>query len=254
MIASVDAVPKDGSEVRVRIGARWFTGAWVENVETGEHYFGVRLNGTDWTRVGTGVIAEVTTLKTARKTRQATAPALPVARPRDDDEDDALLAEVADRVTAMVRTIRTMHDIEGRFLSAGKRVSWPAHIYTAEDIAAQRENHENRDSAARPPRRRPSPRDLAQLDETWGWFAQLDPLDVRQRKYLLKAGREPLSATQRLVWRIALGVSPHQIAKETGEHHETIRRRHARTIARIAAIAAAERACRLAAAGHRGAA
>ena len=237
----IDEIPLDGTEARVKIGTRWYSAAWCENVDTGARFIGVKLNGSDYVPVAADAICQVRQIK-RQADRSRAAKTIPPAEPLEAIKVDALVAfdELEDRIVAMVRTLRYMADSEARFLTAGSRVNWPATVYTAEDIRAQAENHDNRDSAARPPRHKPSPADLAQLDEAFAWFSALDPLDAKQRAYLIKANRLPLSSTQMLIWRHALGQSFKTIARETGEHHETIRRRYIRSIERLHAIADAE--------------
>lgn len=253
-------IPRDGTEVRVRIGTRWFTGAWAYNAETGGSFFGVRLGGSSgaWQPIALDVIGDV-------KLPRSPSPAS-VAKESPRQPPAAALVravkttplitieEVAGRVVAMVLTLRFMADSEARFLTAGGRINWPAAIYTPEDIRAQAENHENRDSALRPARHKPSPADLARLDETWGWFSALEPLDLKTRRYLIRGGRLPLSPSQHLIWKHVLGASFRTIAKDTGEHHETIRNRYIRAIERLHAIADAARERELRAAADRRAA
>ena len=54
-----DQIPRDGREVRVRIGRRWYAAAWAYDTDTGEEFLGVKLNGSDWVRVAHDVIEEV---------------------------------------------------------------------------------------------------------------------------------------------------------------------------------------------------
>ena len=157
--------------------------------------------------------------------------------PRPQSPEIYSFAEVDRRITAMVKTLKFMSDPEWRFLSAGGRINWPATVYDAADLAAQRENHDNRDEALQPPKFKPSAADLSRLDETASWFQCLEPLDFKTRAYLIKAGRQPLSPPQLLIWRVGLGASPHSLSKMTGDHHETIRRRHLRALERLHAIA-----------------
>lgn len=250
----LDTIPADGSEFRVRIARRWFTAAMCVNAETGARFLGVKLAGADWLPVAEDVIEKIAGVGGAsgrRAERELDAPQdVPapsnrgsgasgrLAERESDAPDESRHEQTRERVTAMVKAIRYMPDIEGRFLMAGQRIQWPQTTYDADDIKAQRENDGNRDAALRPPRHKITPRDLALLDETWGWFCRLDPLDAKERRYLIRGRRLPLSSTQTLVWRVALGASFKSLASK-GESDETVRRRYHRAIDQLAAIAAA---------------
>lgn len=236
-------LPKDGGEFRVRIARRWFTAAWCENVATGEAFLGVKLAGPDFVPVAEATIEAWKALSVepsdSLSCGASNAPprSAPSGRLAERESEGANEREIIRRVEAMVKAIRYMPDIEGRFLMAGQRVNWPSYTHDADDIKAQRENHANRDEALARQRHKITPRDLAEMDETWGWFCQLDPLSQKERRYLVRGRRLPLSDTQLLIWRVALGASFHTLAKKKGEHHETVRRRYGRAIDRLAAIA-----------------
>lgn len=219
----IATAPDDGSEFQVRIGARWFAGAYRADAETGEILLTARLSGDEWWPVTADAWRPV-------KAKRIALPAVPASRSkprvivwRGEGEPPIPFPEFKDRMTRMVKTLRAMNDTEWRFLSAGQRINWPATVDSAEDRRAQAENHSNRD--APPARFKPSPADMSQLDESCRWFLALDPLPLDVRREIIRFGRQPLSDAQRLIWMDALGASARTIAKQLGVSDDTARNR-----------------------------
>ncbi len=234
----IASIPRDGSYVNVRVGKRWFKGFF--GLVTGEEETGERVYaflGSDEPRP---VIADAWL---PRRSSVARCDSPAGSRPQRAADvqlraalPDALitLADVMRRIDRAILTAKHMQDPEWRFLSAGKRVNWPAYIYDGEDRKAQKENQSNLDAA--PQRFVPSNRDLSELDEAMEWFRAMN-MPQPEIAAAVKARKLPLSLDQKLIWWRAIGASFATVARYMGASDETARRRTHNAYARLHSIA-----------------
>lgn len=135
-------------------------------------------------------------------------------------------AIVFDRVLDAIRTLHALPDGERRFLAAGTKSAWPAHLVEFADLVAQAEITPDEDT--RPQRFKPTRAQISDATVAGAWWAQLVLMskgnvdEFLDRSDLYRAGRvsSRLIFDQRIVEAYAVGFSVKAIGEREGRKSE----------------------------------
>lgn len=134
------------------------------------------------------------------------------------------IEDVERRVLRGIRTLGVLRDREADWLRV--KACWPATLVEWADLLARAENPDLDD---KPPRFEPTRADLGDYLTALSWFAKL------------QGGRPGrLAGDQRIVQRVAYEWSFEAIAREIGQHHDSVRNRYRKSIRRCWELANAE--------------